>query len=468
MQKVFSLSLLLFISLFVFAQTYVPSGVDTITDYGNYHPQIEIANDNNPILLWTDQLTKSVFTAKYNGTDFNTPVQLNPVGLQVQSYNWSGADLAIWGDNVYVVFRSHGYETGHVYLVKSIDNGNTFGDTIRVDHLATGFGQYPDVAVFNDTVFVTFMDHNSSGLNPQYVVSRSLDGGATFQSEVVAGEIIGDEACDCCQPEIVVNEQSVILFFRNNNTSIRDIKATVSYDRGATFTSWFSVDDHQWYLNSCPSTGPDAMGTEDNRVLTSYRTYENNVATVFLNEYDITQNLSLTLKQISSGISPNPNYPQIAYQNGNLGMVWEGLGQSVDVFFIASNTGISGLDTVNTLNLTNTIGPQSKPDIVFDGSQFHIVYANGFNLEYLQVSELVSISDSKPDNMNFGIFPNPSTGIIHFDGMLSRLEVYDIYGNLIGTFSNKTIDISGAASGIYFLKATDEQGRSWSRKLVKH
>ena len=96
------------------------------------------------------------------------------------------------------------------------------------------------------------------------------------------------------------------------------------------------------------------------------------------------------------------------------------------------------------------------------------MYAYGFNLEYLQVSELVSISDSKPDNMNFGIFPNPSTGIIHFDGMLSRLEVYDIYGNLIGTFSNKTIDISGAASGIYFLKATDEQGRSWSRKLVKH
>ena len=119
---------------------------------------------------------------------------------------------------------------------------------MRVDNLSSGFGQYPDIAVLNDTVWVTFMDHDASGLNPQYVVAKSVDGGLTFSSEVVAGEIYGDEACDCCQPELIVNEDYVIVYFRNNDNNIRDIKGVISYDRGDVFTDFFSVDDHLWQL----------------------------------------------------------------------------------------------------------------------------------------------------------------------------------------------------------------------------
>ena len=44
-----------------------------------------------------------------------------------------------------------------------MDNGMSFGDTVRVDSLSTGYANYPDVAVSNDTVFVTFMDHDAGG-----------------------------------------------------------------------------------------------------------------------------------------------------------------------------------------------------------------------------------------------------------------------------------------------------------------
>jgi len=459
--------LLFLLPTIAFGQTFIPSNVDTLAGFGNYHPQIEIANDNAPLILWTNQTEKSVLVAKPSGVGFSTPVQLNPAGLQVQSYNWSGPDLATWEDNVYVVFRSHGYETGHIYLVKSIDNGETFGDTVRVDNLATGFGQYPDVAVYNDTVYVTFMDHDAGGSNPQYVVTRSVDGGATFQAEVVAGAIMGDEACDCCQPEIVVNDEYVIVFLRNNENNIRDIKAVISYDRGSTFSSWFSVDDHQWYINSCPSTGPDSRITEDNHVLTTYRTYVNNVAQVYLNEYNVDLDLSVSMLQTSSAVSPNSNYPQLAYANDNLGLVWEGLGQGSDVFFIGSNSGMGGMDTSNTMNLTG-MGTQSKPDIAFDGSRFHIVYANTTQLDYLTLEEPTGVLNNVY-HQDIVFFPNPTTGDVTVGDFEGWVYIYNGLGlgSKLAISQFGIIDLSSYPRGIYFIKATDVWGRVFSQKVIK-
>lgn len=458
--------LLLVIATGLHAQSFTLSSTDTISGHGYYHPQIEITHDNYPIALWTNNSSKSIFSAKYNGSSFATPVQLNPTGLQVQAYNWSGADLAIWENNVYIVYRSLGYETGHIYLVKSTDNGATFGDTVRVDQLSVGYGQYPDVAVYNDTVYVTFMDHDENGVDPQYVVSRSVDGGITFENEILSGALIGDEACDCCQPEIVVNDKYLVVFLRNNANNIRDIKGVISYDRGASFSNWFSVDDHQWYINACPSTGPDTRITEDNRLLTTYKTEENNTAQIFLNEYSIDQNLSLSMQQLSSAICLNPNYPQIAYGNNNIGLVWEGLGQSSDVFFNASNSGISGLDTSNTINITDAIGPQSKPDIAYDGSKYHIIYANTSHLEYLQITVPTGISNGNTISRS-KIYPNPTKGILTLEGQVGKTKISNVYGNLIGTTYSNKIDISNCANGIYLLKTSDHQGNVNIQKIVK-
>src|SRR5690606_33611640 len=96
------------------------------------------------------------------------------------------------------------------------------------------------------------------GTNPQYVLTRSFDGGLTFDTPVDASALLGNEACDCCQPEIVVDANKVMIFFRNNVSNTREIKSVISYDRGATFTDWISVDDHNLVLASCPSSGADA------------------------------------------------------------------------------------------------------------------------------------------------------------------------------------------------------------------
>jgi len=55
---------------------------------------------------------------------------------------------------------------------------------------------------------------------------------------------------------------------------------------------------------------------------------------------------------------------------------------------------------------------------------------------------------------NINIYPNPTNGIINFDkvGNITKVEITDISGKIVKTFSNKNIDISELNSGIYFLK----------------
>lgn len=440
------IGLLLLISSGLAAQTFTKSPTISIdADYGFYHPQIEITGDNQPCILWTSADSLDLYFAKHNGVDdFNPPIKLNPDGMDVQDFVWSGADLAIEGDNIYVTFKQSGYSTGGIYMVKSTDNGATFGDTVRVDDLAVGYGNYPDVAVFNDTVWVTFMDHNASGGDPQYVVSRSTDVGATFEPEVAAGAIWPGEACDCCQPEILVDDNRVVVILRNNNSNVRDIKAVVSDDRGVTYSDSFSLDDHNWVTNSCPSTGPDARFISSDKVIAIYKSMVLSNAALFIHEYDMNVGSSEGEVQILATGTTNAmmNYPQLDYEEneGMMGFVWEQAGQGMDVFINASSTGLNGVLASNAMNITDESGTQNKPDIIIKDGVFHVVYADYTeqNLKYLQLTSNFAQIESNENEFNSIVYPSPATDevTIAFSQKISEivtLNVYNTLGQLVYT-----------------------------------
>jgi hypothetical protein len=365
--------------------------------------------------------------------------------------------------------------------VKSTDNGISFGDTVKVDNLMVGYANYPDVAVHNDTVYVTFMDHDAGGLNPQYVVSRSVDGGATFEPAVDAGAILGNEACDCCQPEIIVNDKYVIVFFRNNDSNIRDVKAVVSYDRGATFSNWISVDDHLWNVLACPSSGPDAVFSDTDIMVTSYRSRTAGVNRVFINEYDLLGDSTIITSELSLGTGVTPNYPQITFSDGNLGAVWEGRGADPDIFFNWSTSGVLGLDSLNILNITDTSGTQSKPDICYGDGKHHIVWAEGGSggINYVTVSEALSTNEM-PIKGEVKVYPNPVTDNVTVSLDLSQadilnVEIVDTKGKLLivrtlnGSIGENLVrfDVAEMSSGIYFVQIASG-GMFWSQKLIKY
>ncbi len=477
--KNFSISILaIFFLIPGFTQDYmVNSPIKVAEGNGNHHPQVELIEDGRVGVTWTSNGSKSIFFAKHNGVDgFADPIQLNPIDFDVQSYDWSGPDLAVEGDNVYVIFRSFGYETGHIYMVKSTDKGETFGDTVRVDHLSEGFGQYPDLAVFNDTVYVTFMNHDAGGSNPSYDVVRSVDGGLTFETEVPGAALLGAEACDCCQPEIIVNNEKVIVFFRNNDDYIRDIKGVISNDRGASFTEWISVDDHNWYIEACPSTGPDARFIGNSKLVSVYRTFVSGDGKVFLNVYDLETDASTDLVEIyaSSGTASSINYPQVCYDDGLIGVVWEdgADGTSLDVFFNSSATASIDFNPDNAINLTAIAALQAKPDITLDNGIFHVVYADAsdFSVNYLQISEANSIDESA---LEFEAYfsPNSDQIIVNYNEAFdAKMIITDLHGRIILqesiSLGQTAVETAEWETGVYFVTLISGENRG-VKKIVR-
>ncbi|MES2588806.1 MAG: sialidase family protein [Bacteroidota bacterium] len=437
------------------AQLSISNSLTVSDTFGNSHPQIDLTNNGIPLITWTKFSTNSIYISRFQNDQFLSPLKLNPDGLGVQTYNWSGPDLAIENSNVYVVFKAEGYETGKIYLVKSTDNGNTFSDTMRIDHLSEGYAQYPDIAVLNDTIYTTFMQHDAMGMNPQYVLSRSFDGGLTFENPILAGELLGDEACDCCPPEITVNKDFVMIIFRNNASNIRDIKGVVSFDRGTTFTQIAEIDDNQWFLQACPSSGPDSRINSANILHTVFKSSLSSVPGVFMNAFDVNQNSSLATISISEGVN-NPNYPQISLNNDTIGVVFEGNGSGVDVYFNHSYSGINGINQSSRINLSNITGAQSKPDIIFRNGTFHVVYADASKLTYVKLSESVGINELKNEKKLESICISKSQNS-NLD--LKNYMIYSPLGNQI-----QASEISTLAIGNYFL--LDEKKQTIQKLII--
>lgn len=463
-----------------FAQNFsVTDPVTVASGYGNYHPQIDVLGDGELGMIWTNASTNNLYFCKRNGLNsFDVPVKLNPDGTEVQDYNWSGPDLCAEDSNVYVAYHDLGFETGHIYLVKSTDYGVSFSDTIRIDNLAaTDYSQFPDIAVLNDTLYVVFMSHGLVTMNPQMMLTRSFDGGQTFEPAVDASSWMGEEACDCCQPELIVNDEHVIIYFRRNASNVREIKGLISYDRGATFNEMYSPDDHNWNISACPSSGPDARFLPSGNAVCIYRTSDGGTGKLFLNEYNITTSTELNELEISDAASTNTgiNYPQIAADGSMIGVVWEALGSATDVYFNATSTGVAGLLPANAINITDSAGSQSKPDITILNGSFHIIYSEltGTEVKYVRVTSVNSLEE-KQDNFNLKVYPNPAGEIlnVHYEQTGSALiEIIDLSGKIIRAdliqSNSEPIDVSQIESGIYLLRISSENSVetiSWIKK----
>lgn len=84
----------------------------------------------------------------------------------------------------------------------------------------------------------------------------------------------------------------------------------------------------------------------------------------------------------------------------------------------------------------------------------------------------LSIEDSVFNSVEMTIYPNPVSDLMNvvFENGIkpTKIVVYDIYGNQIKSFAQKsTVDLSGLSSGIYLVKVSNETGNNLVRKIVK-
>ena len=180
---------------------------------------------------------------------------------------------------------------------------------------------------------------------------------------------------------------------------------------------------------------------------------------------DVDREATIALASGSGATITNTSTGTIESSGNNIGIVWEGYANSTDVFFNATRNGISSLDTNNTLNLTDQMGVQSKPDISYFNGSYYIVYSDLSKISLIEVSEALSIMDA-PNSESLIIYPNPvkdklsiKLSVTNEDKILVTL--FDMNGKIVyKNFSNSNgdesfeIDISKIPAGLYSIKVS--------------
>lgn len=144
---------------------------------------------------------------------------------------------------------------GDVLAWHSADGGATWQGPVRVNDAADsareglhGMASGPD-----GSVWATWLDLREKGT--EVYVSKSTDGGATWQANVRVYRSPGGSVCECCHPSIMVSDDAVHVMFRNSLAGNRDMYVATSKDDGKTFVPAKKVGQGSWKLNACPMDG---------------------------------------------------------------------------------------------------------------------------------------------------------------------------------------------------------------------
>ena len=155
---------------------------------------------------------------------------------------------------------------------------------------------------------------------------------------------------------------------------------------------------------------------------------------------------------------------------------------TLDLTIYNIDLGVSNTWPILTANATNATYQWLDCDnnytpIAGETSQVYI--ANSFTGNYaVEVTQNNCTDTSGCESVNtvgltdnfrqvISIYPNPTTGVVTITGAEGISRIYDIYGRLVLTSNSNTLDISEAATGIYFVRVLDEQGKVYVAKVLK-
>jgi hypothetical protein len=197
----------------------------------------QVYNDSIYI-VWTDNTTGNgdIYFKRSvdNGTSFASVENLsNSTG------NSTDAQIAVNQNNVYVVWTDNTTGNGDIYFKRSVDNGTSFGST---QNLGTnpGKSEAAQIAVYQNNVYVVWSDETTG--NGDVYFKASLDNGTKFGGRKVLAKNNGSSL----EPHMAVSPNNIIYATWQDNTpydpseenkTTLNVLYRVSDDSGSTFAN---------------------------------------------------------------------------------------------------------------------------------------------------------------------------------------------------------------------------------------
>ena len=103
----------------------------------------------------------------------------SPQTLSNTPGNSTDPQIALYNNNLYVVWSDDGTGNGDIYFKRSVDNGTTFQSVENLSN-SPGNSTDPQIALYNNNLYVVWSD-DSTG-NGDIYFKRSVDNGTTFDT----------------------------------------------------------------------------------------------------------------------------------------------------------------------------------------------------------------------------------------------------------------------------------------------
>jgi hypothetical protein len=406
--------------------------------YGNIRPRVAATDNNIPLVVWGGGLgNEPLYYARGNGAGFGMAMQLTPTNVDPAVMDWQGHDVGSNGDVVYVVFKEQPEMMGNIFIKKSIDGGITWSDTVRVN-LQGPYCRFPSIAVTDsDNPAVMFMTFDMNWMSATYCVSNSTDGGQTFPSMPVnASGVGGSDVCDCCPGYMTTEGANQAPVWRRNSNNRRDMWAAISSNSGTSFPTGIDVDNTDWLISACPSSGPSPHLSGDT-LTTVFMSGAGGGNRVYISTFSIsTQAMGFTTELATNiSASADQDYPFIAGNGDTMMVVWQQLdGGNMNTYYTWSLTGAAGLVNNAVLLNTSTSGTQQNPHVAYADGMFHVVFTDlaAGNVVYKSAT-IVPNGQDEISQPALNAYPVPSSGNVNISLSTpgQTLEVFDIAGKLV-------------------------------------
>ena len=441
---------------------------------GALRPRVAVNADGDAVVLWARSTSLGCFVSVGSDAGFGPAVRLNPVDLDLAAADWQGPAIAASGDTVMAVFKALPEETAPCYLVRSVDGGNTWGDTLRVDPYDGLVSRFPSVSsATGGAAVVQYMQFTQGYEEPRQVV-RAMMGGSFMPVAPVSAPFAPGEVCDCCTGEVVSDGDRAVALYRNAGGNLRTIWGAASSNGGMTFPTGTELDATDWFYNQCPSSGPDGYIAGDS-IRYVWMSGEENGTKVFMGSADAGTLATGVRGNVHAGqpAALQQNFPRIAGRGDTLGIVWEQLsaGQR-EILFAHSVSGIVGLSAPDTVN-TDLAGAQKTPDIAYADGAFHIVWSEPVTgqvryrrAELVEDTGIDAAVPEEPMRLRY----DAVDGHLYITGIALRsVQLLDAAGRtsrtVVGT--GNAIPVGELAPGGYLVRVVDVEGAVRAGRFVR-
>lgn len=279
------------------------------------HPQVAVYG-NNVYAIWADDTSGNrevLFTRSVdNGAKFDSIKNL--------SNNTSDSlnqEIAVVGDNVYVIWLDKHEDRTNILLRASADGGETFGRTINISSNAND-ETFPKIAAYGSSVYIAWNmvteELDERGNNGLFFV-RSSDGGNTFDNII---KLNRDN--NFGEPQVAaVNDTVYVVSGGLPSKEVNGLFLIKSSDGGRSFSEPEMIDSNGIFVNPL---NVEVVASDPQFSYVAGQVFVSGNEEILLLE--MTGNNSAPVLNLSNNAKVS-ECPSIAIAGDNIYVVWEDL-----------------------------------------------------------------------------------------------------------------------------------------------